>query len=351
MAEAVKEKAQNIIAGNWNSMIRPAEYKVEHASKNSATFKIEPLERGFGVTLGNAIRRVLLSSLHGAAFTSIRIEGVDHEFSSVQGVKEDVIDIIQNIKKVVVKYGGREKRKLTLSARGPCVVTAGMIKTVNDVEIINSDLVLCHLDEGGELNMELALGTGKGYVPAEQNRVPNTPIGTIPIDSIYSPVERVSYRVENSRVGSNTEHDKLILTIDTDGSMSPDLVLALAAKILQEQLSIFVNFGEIHEIIEERENNSLAFDPSLLIRVEDLELSVRSHNCLKNDNIVYIGDLVVKTEADMLRTPNFGRKSLNEIKEVLGKMKLKFGMTIPGWPPENVEELAKQYEDKMNHGI
>ena len=339
------EGAKNIISGNWTSLIKPTQYFLESISNNTAVFKVEPLERGFGVTLGNAIRRILLSSLQGAAIISVKVEGVDHEFSSVPGVREDVTDMILNIKSIVVKYGGNERKRMRLSAVGPCVVTAAMIQTVDDMEIINKDLVICHLDRDAKLDMEFSVGTGKGYITASENRYMEMPIGVIPVDSIFSPVKKVTFKVENSRVGSETEYDKLFLTIETNGSITPDLALSLAAKILQDQLQIFVNFDEVEEAIEVEEEK-LPFDPQLLKKVDDLELSVRSHNCLKNDNIRYIGDLVVKTESEMLKTPNFGRKSLNEIKEVLSAMGLKFGMDIVGWPPENVEELVRKYEEQ-----
>jgi DNA-directed RNA polymerase subunit alpha len=233
---------------------------------------------------------------------------------------------------------------MRLSAVGPCVVTAGMIQTSDDIEIINKDLEICHLDRDANIDIEFFVGVGKGYIPANENRMLEMPIGIIPIDSIFSPVKRVTFKVENSRVGSETEYDKLYLTIETNGSLTPDLALSLAAKILQDQLQIFVNFDDVEEAVEEEEEK-LPFDPQLLKKVDDLELSVRSHNCLKNDNIRYIGDLVVKSESEMLKTPNFGRKSLNEIKEVLTSMGLKFGMDVPGWPPESIEELARKYEE------
>jgi DNA-directed RNA polymerase subunit alpha len=339
------EGARNIISGNWTSLIKPTQYYLESIVNSTAVFKVEPLERGFGITLGNALRRILLSSLQGAAITAVRIEGVDHEFSSVPGVREDVTDIILNLKSVVVKYGGSERKKLRLTATGPCVVTASMIQCVDDIEIVNKDLVICHLDRDAKIDMEFLIGVGKGYIAASENRMLEMPIGVVPIDSIFSPVKRVTFKVENSRVGSETEYDKLYLTIETNGSLTPDLALSLAAKILQDQLQIFVNFEDVEEQIEEEEEK-LPFDPQLLKKVDDLELSVRSHNCLKNDNIRYIGDLVVKSEGEMLKTPNFGRKSLNEIKEVLSSMGLKFGMDVPGWPPENIEELAKKYEEQ-----
>lgn len=345
--KAQTEGAKNIISGNWITLIKPTEYSVEAQGVNTVTFKIEPLERGFGTTLGNSLRRIMLSSLHGAGVISIKIEGVDHEYSTIPGVLEDVVDIILRIKQMVVKYGGHERRKITLKAIGPGAVTAGMIETPHDVEIINKDLVICNLDKSAKINIEFLVSSGKGYVSASDNRTADTPLGMIPIDTIFTPVKRVIFKVDNSRVGSETEYDKLSLTVETDGSVTPELALGLSAKIMQEQLQVFVNFQDVEEA-REVEEEKLPFDVNLLKRVDDLELSVRSHNCLKNDNIRYIGDLVVKTEAEMLRTPNFGRKSLNEIKELLSSMSLRFGMDVVGWPPENVEDLIKRYEDHLN---
>lgn len=331
------------ISKNWNELIKPTKLVVDSEKQNIAEIVVEPLERGFGLTLGNAMRRVLLSSLQGAAVTSIKIEGVVHEFSSIEGVKEDIPEIILNIKSLVVKIHVSDKKIIAINAVGPCVVTADMIETGHDVEVINKDLVICTLAEGAKLNLELVVETGKGYVAAPQNRKPHDPIGLIPVDSLFSPVRKVFYKVENSRVGQVTDFDKLILTVETDGTITPESSVAFAAKIIQDQLQLFINFEEEIEedvaILEE-----LTFDPNLLKKVDELELSVRSQNCLKNDNIVYIGDLVTRTEAQMLKTPNFGRKSLNEINDLLSSMNLCFGMEVPEWPPENTEELAKKYE-------
>lgn len=334
----------SMIAKNWNDLIKPA--KVESVAKDVgkiAEIVVEPLERGFGTTLGNSLRRVLLSSLQGAAITSIKIEGVVHEFSSIPGVREDITDIVLNIKSLVIRSHTPERKRVTLNVTGPCEVTAGMIESGADIEILNKDLVICTLGADAKLAMELTVETGKGYVPASQNRPTDAPIGLIPVDSLYSPVKKVAYRVEASRVGQVTDYDKLILNVQTNGTISPDTAVAYAARILQDQLQLFINFEEVAEETEEEEK--LTFDPNLLRKVDELELSVRSQNCLKNDNIVYIGDLVIKTEAEMLKTPNFGRKSLNEIKEVLSSMNLRFGMDVPDWPPENIEDLAKKYED------
>src|SRR5579871_1388067 len=334
------------IQKNWQELIRPSKLQVTagHDPKREATVVAEPLERGFGVTLGNALRRVLLSSLQGAAVQSVHIDGVPHEFSSIAGVREDLTDIVLNIKDIAIKMRDGPKR-MVLNKQGPGVVTAGDIETVDDIIVLNSELRLCTLDEGAAIRMEFTVNTGKGYVPAERNRPKDAPDGLIPVDSLFSPVRTVSYKVENTREGQMLDYDKLTLSIETNGAVSPEDALAYAARILQDQLNVFVNFEEpkreaAHEAIPD-----LAFNPAFLKKVDELELSVRSANCLKNDNIVYIGDLVQKTEAEMLRTPNFGRKSLNEIKEVLVQMGLHLGMEVPGWPPENIEELAKRFED------
>ena len=342
---------------NWQELKKPnaLEVKPGNDPKRRATFVAEPLERGFGLTLGNALRRVLLSSLQGAAITSIKIENVLHEFSSLAGVREDVTDIVLNVKQIALKMQGEGPKRLQLSATGPCEVKAGDIAVTGDIEVMNKDLVICHLDEGATLNMELTADTGKGYVPAVSNRPIDAPIGLIPVDSLYSPVRQVSYKVDNARIGQELDYDKLSLAVETDGTVTPEDAVAFAARILQDQLSLFVHFedalpvggspmiGMAAPASEEGDTNQL--NRYLLKKVDELELSVRSANCLKNDNIIYIGDLVQKTEAEMLRTPNFGRKSLNEIKEVLSSMGLRLGMDIPGWPPENIEELAKRFEE------
>ena len=332
---------------NWQSLIKPEKLGVESGVDPSriATIVAEPLERGFGMTLGNAIRRILLSSLQGAAVTSVQIDGVLHEFSSIAGVREDVTDIVLNIKQLALRMHGEGPKRMTLSATGPGEVRAGQITTGHDIEIMNPDLVLCTLDDGIKLGMEFTVQIGKGYVPSTMNRAEDSPIGLIPIDSIYSPVRRVSYRVEPTRVGQVTDYDKLVLNVETNGAISPEDAVALAARILQDQLQLFINFDEPQQLRGEEPEDDLPFNRNLLRKVDELELSVRSANCLKNDNIVYIGDLVQKTEQEMLRTPNFGRKSLNEIKEVLTNMGLTLGMAVPGWPPENIEDLAKRLEE------
>jgi DNA-directed RNA polymerase subunit alpha len=336
-----------VIERNWRSLIRPEKLGVEIGTDpdRSARIVAEPLERGFGMTLGNALRRVLLSSLQGAAVTALRIDGVLHEFSSLQGVREDVTDIVLNVKQLAIRMQGEGPKRLQLSATGPGEVTAGQIQTTGDIEIANPDLVLCTLDDGAKLSLELTVDIGKGYVPAVMNRPEDAPIGLIPVDAIYSPVRRVAYRVEPTRVGQVTDYDKLIMDVETDGTVAPEDAMALAARILQDQLQLFINFDEPRERKVDDEHEELPFNRNLLRKVDELELSVRSANCLKNDNIVYIGDLVQKTEQEMLRTPNFGRKSLNEIKEVLTTMGLGLGMAVTGWPPENIEDLAKKLEE------
>jgi DNA-directed RNA polymerase subunit alpha len=336
-----------VLQKNWQELIRPTKLEVEAGRdvRTKASFIAEPLERGFGLTLGNALRRVLLSSLQGAAINSVQIDGVLHEFSSISGVREDVTDIILNIKEIALNMHVEGPKRIVLRKDGPGVVTAGDIEGTADIEILNPEHVICTLDEGAEVRMEFTVSVGKGYVPAERNRPEDAPIGLIPVDSLYSPVRKVSYKVENTREGQILDYDKLTLSVETDGSLTPEDAIAYAARILQDQLQIFINFEEPQKPVVEDRVPELEFNAALLKKVDELELSVRSANCLKNDNIVYIGDLIQKTEAEMLRTPNFGRKSLNEIKEVLAQMGLHLGMEVPNWPPENIEDLAKRFED------
>ncbi len=336
-----------VIQKNWQELIKPNKLEVSPGfdPKRVATVVAEPLERGFGMTFGNALRRVLLSSLQGAAVSAVQIDGVLHEFSSIPGVREDVTDIVLNIKAIAIRMEGDGPKRMTLRKTGPGTVTAGDINTVGDVEILNPELVLCTLDEGAEIRMEFTVDTGKGYVPADRNRPEDAPIGLIPVDSLFSPVRKVSYRVENTREGQILDYDKLTMTVETNGAVSPEDALAYAARIIQDQLAVFVNFEEPRKEEAAAASPQLPFPPALLKKVDELELSVRSANCLKNDNIVYIGDLIQKSEAEMLRTPNFGRKSLNEIKEVLAGMGLHLGMEVPGWPPENIDDLAKRFEE------
>jgi DNA-directed RNA polymerase subunit alpha len=338
-----------MIHKNWQELIRPVALDIRPGSNPArmATAVAEPLERGFGLTLGNALRRVLLSSLQGAAITSVQIVNVLHEFSSVPGVREDVTDIVLNLKGVAIKLDVEGPKRLEIRATGPGVVTAGDISTSAGVEILNRDHVICHLDDGAAVHMELTVEQGKGYVPADKNRPEDAPIGLVSVDALFSPIRKVSYKVEPTREGQVLDYDKLTLNVETDGSLKPEDAIAYAARILQDQLSVFVNFEEPDHGVRGEVDEDLEFNPILLKKVDELELSVRSANCLKNDNIVYIGDLIQKTEAEMLRTPNFGRKSLNEIKEVLSGMGLHLGMELVDWPPENIDELAKKYEDSF----
>lgn len=333
---------------NWTDLIKPSKLDIQPGANpaRQATIVAEPLERGFGLTLGNAMRRVLLSSLQGAAVTSIQIEGVLHEFSSIPGVREDITDIVLNVKSMALRMHSEGPKRMTLTATGPGEVTASQIETGPDIEIMDPDHVLLTLDQGARVVMEMTVESGKGYVPAAQNRAADAPIGLIPVDALFSPVRKVSYQVGNARVGERTDLDKLTLDIETNGAVNAEDTIALAARILQDQLQLFVNFEEPQAVKQiEVVQEDLEFNRNLLRKVDELELSVRSANCLKNDNIIYIGDLVQKTEAEMLRTPNFGRKSLNEIKEVLAQMGLHLGMEITSWPPENIEDMAKRLEE------
>ena len=338
-----------MIERNWQELIRPEKPQIEIGSdaQRKARLVAEPLERGFGVTLGNALRRVLLSSLQGAAVTAIQIDGVVHEFSSLEGVREDVVDIVLNIKQLALRMHAEGPKRMTLRATGPGPVTAGQIDVSADIEVLNPDHVICTLDDGASVRMELTVQNGKGYVAAELNRPEDAPIGLIAVDALYSPVKKVAYRVEPTRQGQSLDYDKLVLEVETNGAVSPVDAVAYAARILQDQLQLFITFDEPKKKTADEAKPELPFNPALLKKVDELELSVRSANCLKNDNIVYIGDLIQKTEGEMLRTPNFGRKSLNEIKEVLTTMGLSLGMDVPNWPPENIEDLAKKFDDQI----
>ena len=339
----------NVLQKNWQDLIKPTKLEIQPGRQRNqeVTIVAEPLERGFGMTLGNALRRVLLSSLQGAAITTVHIDGVLHEFSSIPGVREDVTNIVLNIKEIALRVHSEGVKRMVVKKEGPGQVKAADIEASSEVEILNPDHVICTLDQGASIRMEFTASMGKGYVPAERNRPDDAPIGLIPVDSLYSPVKKVSYKVENTREGQILDYDKLTMMVETDGSVTAEDAVALAARILQDQLAVFINFEEPKKAIEEAAKHpELAFNAALLKKVDELELSVRSANCLKNDNIVYIGDLIQKTEAEMLRTPNFGRKSLNEIKEVLASMGLHLGMEVPNWPPDNIEDLAKRFEDQ-----
>jgi DNA-directed RNA polymerase subunit alpha len=331
-------------------LIKPSKMDVNVQENDGRNGRLiaEPLERGFGLTLGNAIRRVLLSSLQGAAITSVKIKGVVHEFSTIPGVKEDLTDILLNLKAIAVKVHSPGLKKMYIKANGSGEIRAGNFETDSETEIMNKDQLIMTLDANADVEIEANIETGKGYVSAEVAEDENKIIGEIKLDAMFSPVVKATYKIENSRVGQVTDYDKLIFDVETNGVISPDDAIALSARILQDQLQAFINFDE-PEIQQDQDSaEKLSFNSNLLKKVEELELSVRSANCLKNDNIIYIGDLVQKTESEMLRTPNFGRKSLNEIKEVLTHMELNLGMSVPEWPPENIDELAKKYEDPFN---
>ncbi len=335
---------------NWMELIKPSKMDVNvlESKGKQGILVAEPLERGFGLTLGNAIRRVLLSSLQGAAITSVKIKGVVHEFTTIPGVKEDLSDILLNLKAIPVKVHSPGLKKMYLKSKGSGELRAGNFETDSETEILNPDQLIMTLDSNADVEVEANVETGNGYVSAEVAEDEDKIIGEIKLDAMFSPVRKVSYKVENSRVGQVTDYDKLVLDVETTGAITPDDAIALAARILQDQLQPFINFDEPEVQQDSAAHEKLSFNPNLLKKVEELELSVRSANCLKNDNIIYIGDLVQKSESEMLRTPNFGRKSLNEIKEVLQQMDLNLGISVMDWPPENIEELAKKYEDPFN---
>jgi DNA-directed RNA polymerase subunit alpha len=327
---------------SWKDLIRPKRLEVEKETLTRfyGKFTAEPFERGFGITIGNSLRRILLSSLQGGAITSLKIDGVLHEFSSIPGIKEDITEIILNLKEVRLKLHTEGPKTIRVKAEGPKVVKAGDIGTGDAVEILNPDHYIATLSKDGKLSMEMVVKTGKGYVSAERNKEEGQPIGTVPVDAIFSPIKKVNYTVTNARVGQITDYDKLILEVWTDGSLTPEEAVAHSAKILKDQLSIFITFEEEEEEVSypEDEEEKEAFNENLLRSVDELELSVRSANCLKHANIKLIGDLVQRTEAEILATKNFGRKSLNEIKELLTEMGLSLGMKLGNWPPKKSEE-------------
>ncbi len=322
-----------LVARNWRDLIRPKTVPVDQDSLTGyyGKFVCEPLERGFGITIGNSLRRVLLSSLQGAAITAVKIDGALHEFTSVPDVVEDVTEIVLNLKEVVVKTHNVKTQIVRIDKEGPCEVTAGDIQVNDQVEILNPDHVICTVAKGGRFAAELTINPGRGYEPAEKNKTPGMPIGTVPIDALFSPIRKVNYTVTNARVGQRTDYDKLTLEVWTNGAVEPADAVALAAKILKDQLTIFINFEEEEEPVEQEEEEE-PLNENLFRSVEELELSVRSANCLQNANIHLIGELVQKTEAEMLKTKNFGRKSLKEIKEILADMGLSLGMKIENWP-------------------
>jgi DNA-directed RNA polymerase subunit alpha len=328
---------------SWKDLIRPKRLEVEKETLTPfyGKFTAEPFERGFGITIGNSLRRILLSSLQGAAITSVKIDGVLHEFSTIPGAKEDITEIVLNLKEVRLKLHTEGPKTIRVKAEGPKVLKAGDILTGDAVEILNPDHYLATLSRDGKLSMEMVVKMGRGYVSAERNKEETQPIGTIPMDAIFSPIKKVNYTVTNARVGQITDYDKLTLEVWTDGSLNPEEALAHAAKILKDQLFIFITFEEEEEAemsYPEDEEEKETFNENLLRSVDELELSVRSANCLKHANIKLIGDLVQKTEAEILATKNFGRKSLNEIKEILTEMGLSLGMKLDNWPPKKSEE-------------
>ena len=341
---------ENISANdkNWKAMIKPTKLDIQLSEdKTKAKIIAEPLEKGYGLTLGNSLRRILLSSIRGSAVTAVQIDGVLHEFTSIKGVREDVTDIVLNIKSLALKAQTEIPKKLVLDVKGPGEIKANKITASSDIEILNPDLIICNLDENTKFHMELTVNSGKGYVSAELNKPEDPPLGLIAIDALFSPVKKVSYSISTAREGKALDYDKLTMEIETNGSISAEDAVAYAARIFQDQLSMFINFNDPKEVITQEKATEPEFNRNLLRKVDELELSVRSMNCLKNDNIIYIGDLVQKTEGEMLRTPNFGRKSLNEIKEVLSGMSLYLGMEIPNWPPDNIAEMSKKLEEAI----
>jgi DNA-directed RNA polymerase subunit alpha len=346
----MRETGQALMSRNWTELIRPRRMEVEEATHTPfyGKFFCEPLERGFGITLGNSLRRVLLSSLQGAAITSVKVDGVLHEFSTIPGIKEDVTDLILNLKKVRLKLHSETTRTVRLEAMGEGEAHAGDILSDDMVEIINPEQLLATVSKDGRLSMSMKVEWGKGYVPAELNKREDDTIGTLALDAVFSPVRKVSYNITNARVGRRTDYDRLTMEIWTNGTVYPEDALAQASKVLREQFLVFLNFEEEDRIVaEERTELAPQVNENLFRGVSELELSVRSANCLKNADIKYIGELVQRTENEMLRTKNFGRKSLNEIKEILSDMDLHLGVVIPNFP--NREELDRMHQERQNY--
>ncbi|HYX39205.1 MAG: DNA-directed RNA polymerase subunit alpha [Pseudobdellovibrionaceae bacterium] len=333
---------------NWQDLITPNNVEIAALTDTYGKFIAKPLERGYGITLGNSLRRVLLSSINGAAIVAVRIEGVEHELSTITGVKEDVTDIILNLKQVNIRYLGENDARITLKSKGDGILRAGDIQASSDVEILNPEQHIATIGSDGSLSMEMIVRHGRGYVSADANRTETIPTGYIVTDSIFAPVRRVAYTVSNARVGQMTDYDKLTLEVWTNAAVRPDDALAYAAKILKEQLTIFINFDESEEVEARGSEETIEARPqlneNLFKTVDSLELSVRAANCLENANIKYIGELVTKTEAEMLKTKNFGRKSLNEIKDILAEMGLSLGMKIDGFDPS----MLRQKESESN---
>ncbi len=331
---------QNTIAG----LLKPKLVEVVSHNVNHSRIVIEPFERGFGHSLGNALRRVMLSSISGCAVTEAEIDGVQHEYTTIDGVQEDVIDILLNIKNLAIILHSKDEVELTLSKSGAGVVTAADIDLPHDVEIINPELVLANLTDAGKLNIKLKVERNRGYIPASvrKEQISNSPVGVLHIDAAFSPIVKVAYTVESTRVEQRTNLDKLVIELETNGTVDPEETVKLAATILHDQLSVFVDFEKVNDkIIEEVVPVEPEFDPVLLRPVDDLELTVRSANCLKAENIFYIGDLIQRTEVELLKTPNLGKKSLTEIKDILALKGLSLGMRLENWPPENLIDQSQ----------
>ncbi len=345
MTEAADEKIP--FYRNWHELIKPEKLEVDRTkhTESYGKFVCQPLERGFATTIGNSLRRILLSSIQGAAITTIKIEGALHEFTSMKDIMEDVSEIILNVKTVRIKLHSGESQKVSIEKSGPGTVTAADIDDNGFVEVMNKDQVICTLTGDTTFRAELTVEWGKGYQPAEKQNKENLAIGQIPIDAIFTPIKKIQYVTSQARVGQQTDYDKITMEIETDGSLKPESALAYAAKILKEQLTVFINFDEEEaepEITEDTKKEIEPANPYLDKPVEDLELSVRSANCLKNADIHFIGDLAQKTDQEMLKTKNFGRKSLNEIKALLSEMDLTLGMKFDNWTPPDIKENEEQ---------
>lgn len=339
----MKDTINNNMSLNWVDIVKPNIFNESSISEYSSEFSIEPLEKGFGDTFGNSLRRILLSSLYGTAICAIKIEGVEHELSTLENIKEDLMDIILNLKEVIFSGNlGYENKKLFLRIKTKGIITASMIETSKELKVVNTEHVICTATQDVNYTIVLIVRSSKGYKTSEQNSHLEIGENYIYIESLFSPIRRCTFETHGSRIGSETEYDKLLLTVETNGAIIPKTALALAAKILQDQLQLFIYFKEIKEVKKPKEEE-LSFDKHLLRKVCDLELSVRSQNCLKSDGIIYVGDLVQKKEAELLKTPNFGKKSLNEIRAMLKILGLSLGNEVKNWPPKNIEELAKKY--------
>ncbi len=334
----------SILKESWQLLSKPTNIKVKDGVNpdNHATIIMEPFERGYGNTIGNSLRRVLLSSITGFAVTSIKIEGVLHEYGVIEGVKEDVSEIIMNIKTLAISKEDSSPATLRLTSNKEGILLAGSIKASEGVEILNKDAIICTLSKGAKIDIQMNVQCGKGYVVASSLEQDDNEVGRVAIDAMFSPVRRVAYKVDNARVGQITDYDKLILEIETNGTITPRDSLAVASKIIQDQMQVFIHF-DADDIADAQQDavDEPEFNKNLLKSIDELELSVRSYNCLKNERISYVGDLAVKTESEMLKTSNFGRKSLNELRDNLKNMGLSFGMKIASWPPENIEELSR----------